>query len=62
MLTHVTHKVWSHNKLPTDPHTDTTTDIKINMRQIEKSPRREHITPVKKTDIGSKLRIESHIK
>ena len=31
-------------------------------RILTKSPRREHITPVKKTYIGIKFRIESHIK
>ena len=31
-------------------------------RILTKSPRREYIIPVKKTYIGSKFRIESHIK
>ena len=31
-------------------------------RILTKSPRIEHITPFKKTYIGSKFRIESHIK
>ena len=34
----------------------------IRIIQLTKSPRREHITPVLKAYIGSKFRIESHIK